>query len=108
MTFPYSNASYCQLMLGKNAECILTAMQAVFDYIGGVPHIMWLDNDVALCKVSRDDVVKRSLCEVFMRFKLHYDLNPIFCSLGRGYEKGSVEAGIRYCRKNLACACTCF
>lgn len=62
---------------------------------------MWLDNDVALCKVSRDDVVKRSLCEVFMRFKLHYDLNPIFCSLGRGYEKGSVEAGIRYCRKNL-------
>lgn len=101
MTFPYSNASYCQLMLGKNAECILTAMQAVFDYIGGVPHIMWLDNDVALCKVSRDDVVKRSLCEVFMRFKLHYDLNPIFCSLGRGYEKGSVEAGIRYCRKNL-------
>lgn len=29
LTFPYSNASYCQLMPGKNVECILVAMRVV-------------------------------------------------------------------------------
>lgn len=38
---------------------------------------------------------------MFTRFKLHYDFKEIFCSPRKGNEKGSVEAGVRYMRKNL-------
>ncbi len=30
MTFPYSNASYCQLMKAKNSECVFLALRNIF------------------------------------------------------------------------------
>ena len=44
MTFPYSDAGYAQLFKGQNLECLMQGMENIFEYIGGVPSVIWFDN----------------------------------------------------------------
>ena len=39
--------------------------------------------------------------DTFNRFKLHYGFNAVFLNVNRGYEKGKVEQGVRYMRRDL-------
>ncbi len=100
-TFPYSNASYCSLLPAKNTECILYSLKQIFEYICGVPHTIWFDNDTALVSIKNEDTIIRYFQDTFIRFKLHYNFKDVFCSPRKGNEKGCVEAGIRYMRRNL-------
>lgn len=52
MTFTYFNASYIQLLKNKNAESIVLAIRHIFEYLNGVPHTIWFDNDSALVKIE--------------------------------------------------------
>ncbi len=45
--------------------------------------------------------IRRIIGDIFNRFKLHYDFNALFLNVNRGYEKGTVEQGVRYMRRNL-------
>lgn len=103
MTFTHSNASYIQLLKNKNAESIVLAIRHIFEYLNGVPHTIWFDNDSALVKIENLEHgrIRRIIGDTFNRFKLHYDFNVVFLNVNRGYEKGTVEQGIRYMRRNL-------
>ncbi len=103
LTFGNSNASYMQLMRKKNAESAALAMIHIFEYIGGVPHTIWFDNDTCFVKVENLDngAIRRIPSDTFNRFKLHYDFRDVFMNSERGNEKGSVEQGVRYMRRNL-------
>ena len=101
MTFPYSNASYCQLMKAKNSECVFLALRNIFEYIGGVPHTIWFDNDAALVRVVKKATLSRHYSDLFTRFNLHYNFKEVFCAPNKCNEKGSVETAIRYIRCNL-------
>ena len=52
MTFTHSNASYIQLLKNKNAESIVLAIRHIFEYLNGVTHNIWFDNDSALVKIE--------------------------------------------------------
>lgn len=52
MAFTHSNASYIQLLKNKNAESIVLAIRHVFEYLNGVSHTIWFDNDSALVKIE--------------------------------------------------------
>lgn len=103
LTFSHSNASYVQLVRNKNAESIVEAMKHIFEYLNGVPHTIWFDNDTALVKITNLDngSIARTLSDTFQRFKMHYEFKEVFMNPERGYEKGTVEQAVRFMRRNL-------
>lgn len=103
LTFAHSNASYVQLVRHKNAESIVEAIKHIFEYLNGVPHTIWFDNDSALVKIINleNGSISRTLSDTFQRFKLHYEFKEVFMNPERGYEKGTVEQAVRFMRRNL-------
>lgn len=81
----------------------MLAIRHIFEYLNGVPHTIWFDNDSALVKIENLEHgrIRRIIGDTFNRFKLHYDFNAVFLNVNRGYEKGTVEQGVRYMRRNL-------
>jgi len=103
LTFAHSNASYVQLVRHKNAESIVEAIKHIFEYLNGVPHTIWFDNDSALVKIINleNGTISRTLSDTFQRFKLHYEFKEVFMNPERGYEKGTVKQAVRFMRRNL-------
>ena len=73
----------------------------IFEFIGGVPHTDWFDNDSAIVKVERNPEIKKSIHDLFTRFQMHYDFKEVFCSPHAPNEKGVVESAVRYLRNKL-------
>ena len=100
LSFPYSNKGYTQIFKGENAQCLFEGLISVFEHIGGVPSCIWFDNaSTMVAKVLKGD--KRKLTEQFLRFKAHYGFQSVFCNIGAGHEKGSIEAKVGYHRRNM-------
>ena len=78
-------------------------MKHIFEYLNGVPHTIWFDNDTALVKITNLDngSIARTLSDTFQRFKMHYEFKEVFMNPERGYEKGTVEQAVRFMRRNL-------
>lgn len=92
-----------QLIKQRNAESIVEAMKHIFEFLNGVPHTIWFDNDSALVKIINLEnvTISRILTDTFQRFRMHYDFKEVFMNVSRGFEKGSVEQAVRYMRRNL-------
>ena len=100
LSFPFSNAGYMQLNYGENMECLLEALIAIFEYIGGVPTEVWFDNTSTIVT----NIIKgggRDITERFIRFKEHYGFKAVFMNPESGWEKGNVECKVGYSRRNL-------
>lgn len=100
VSFPHSNAAYCQIFKGQNQECLLQGMINVFNYIGGIPNRMVFDN-LSAAVVSIHKAGERTLTDGFMRFINHYHINAVFCNPYSGWEKGNVENKVGYERRNM-------
>lgn len=100
ISFPASNAGYTQLCKSSNAECLLEAMQRIFEYMGKVPRRILFDNmSSAVAKILPNH--ERKLADTFSRFALHHKFKPVFCNPNKGNEKGSVENKVGYKRRNF-------
>ena len=100
VSFPYSNAAYCQSFKGQNQECLLQGMKNIFEYIELVPHRMVFDNlSAAVISIEKDK--SRKLTDGFTRFVNHYRFEAAFCNPRAGWEKGNVEAKVGYERRNF-------
>ena len=96
MSFPYSNIAFCQLLKGKNAQCLIQAMKNIFEFIGGVPHEITFDNEGGLVKCLGEKITKRIENELFLRFKNHYDFRLEYCRSKSPNQKGHVEGKVGY------------
>lgn len=99
LSFPYSNGAYMQLNYGENMECLLEGLQAMFEYVGGVPTEIWFDNTSTIVT----QIIKgggREVTERFSRFCEHYRFKPVFMNPESGWEKGNVENKVGYLRRN--------
>lgn len=101
VSFPYSNASFCQLTKAKNAECMLQSLKNIFHYIGGSPHTDWFDNDSAIVKLERNKEITKSIHELFSRFQMHYDFHEVFLSPQSPNEKGNAPSAVKFLRNKL-------
>lgn len=101
LSFPWSNAGFLQLNYGENAECLLEGLDAIFRYIGGVPHEIWFDNASAIVTNVIREGNSRNITEKFSRFAEHYGFKAVFMNPAEGHEKGSVEKKVGYTRSNL-------
>ena len=100
LTLPHSNARFAVLSPRECCETFHEGHARAFAFLGGVPARVRYDN-------SRLAVVKllgrheRQLGHEFLRLSAHFGFAHEFCGARRPQEKGHVENGVGYVRRNF-------
>ena len=96
-TLPFSNAYFAKAYPLERLESLLDGIESAFRYYGGAVERVVLDNTSLAVKdvlAGRD----RVLTEAFEAFRGEYPFRAEFCAPAKGWEKGSVETGVKYVR----------
>jgi transposase len=99
MVLAYSRKMYLEFTLAETLEHFLACHLHAFEYFGGVVRDVWVDN----CKVA---VLSRATSSVvfnphYLDFANHYGFQIRACGVGQPQEKGRVENGVAYVKKNF-------
>jgi transposase len=101
MVLCYSRLLYVQFTLNQRMEQFLACHQNAFAYFGNrVPEKIMLDN-------LKSAVLRRLTGQAptfnphYMDFARHAGFTVIACNKGKGNEKGRVESGVGYVKKNF-------
>lgn len=100
MTLCYSRMIYAEFILRQNMEHFLQCHRNAFEYFGGIPGKVMVDN----CKVAVSDASKYGSPVVnahYADLANHYNFKVVPCGVRKPYEKGIVERGIGYLKKNF-------
>jgi len=100
MVLCYSRLMYVEFTLSQTMEHFLAGHQHAFDFFGGVPSKIMVDN-------LKSAVLKRIIGRApvfnpkYLDFAGHYGFSIAACNVGKGNEKGRVENGVGYVKKNF-------
>lgn len=99
MVLAFSRKLYVEFTLAETLEHFLSCHQHAFEYFGGVVRQVWVDN----CKVA---VLSRAAGLVvfnprYLDFAQHQAFEIRACGVGQPQEKGRVENGVGYVKKNF-------
>jgi len=100
MVLCYSRMMYVEFTVSQTLEHFLACHQNAFEYFGAVPHKVMVDN-------LKSAVLRRALGEApvlnptYADFAAHYGFRIVPCNVGKGNEKGRVENGVGYVKKNF-------
>jgi transposase len=99
MVLAFSRKRYVEFTLAEKLEHFLACHQRAFEYFGGVVQQVWVDN----CKVA---VLSRSPGVIqfhprYLDLAHHYGFQIRACGVGQPQEKGRVENGVGYVKKNF-------
>jgi transposase len=100
MVLCYSRMMYLEFTVSQTMEHFLACHQHAFDAFGGVPAKVMTDN-------LKSAVIKRIIGAApvfnpkYLDFANHYGFAIIPCNVGKGNEKGRVENGVGYVKKNF-------
>ena len=100
MRLCYSRKVFAMAFPTQRQESFFTAHVNAFHYLGGVPHRLIYDN----LKTAVKHVLEgrnRQQQEAFIGLRSHYLFESRFCTPGKGHEKGGVENGVGYVRRNF-------
>ncbi|MDH4468584.1 MAG: hypothetical protein QE271_11035 [Bacteriovoracaceae bacterium] len=87
---------YCQVYLTKAQEAWGEFHENCFRFFGGVFTFCIYDNDTAICIPG-----KGASNQFLSDMENYYNFEAIFCNKASGWEKGSVENAVGYCRRNF-------
>ena len=100
MTLCHSRMLYAEFILRQNMEHWLQCHRNAFEYFGGVPGKVIVDN----CKVAVESPSMHGV-PVFNRryadLASHYGFSIVACGIRKAHEKGRVERGIGYLRQSF-------
>lgn len=100
MTLPFSDARFVASFPRASLEFFLEGHRLAFAFFGGVPARIVYDNlKSAVTKVGRGR--RRDLNATFEQFAEQCLFTAAFCNVARGNEKGHVENGVGWVRRNL-------
>ena len=100
MVLCYSRMLYVEFALKQAMEHFLTCQRHAFEFFGGVPEKMMVDNcKTAVTKHPRGGAVE--LNGTYVEFARHYGFRIVPCNVRAPHEKGRVENAVGYVRKNL-------
>ena len=100
MVLCYSRLCYIEFTLGEATEHFLAAHQNAFEFFGGVPAKVLIDN--LKTAVLHHPLGERPLFHPrYLDFAAHYGFEPRACNVGKAHEKGRVENGVGYVKKNF-------
>jgi len=100
MVLCYSRLMYLEFTVSQTMEHFLGCHQNAFDYFGGVPRKLMVDN-------LKSAVLRRLIGQApvfnarYLDFSRHYGFDIAACNVGKGNEKGRVENGVGYVKKNF-------
>ncbi len=100
MVLCWSRLMYVEFTVSQTMEHFLACHQNAFEFFGGVPKKIMVDN-------LKSAVLKRVLGEApvlnpkYLDFSKHYGFKIAPCNVGKGNEKGRVENGVGYVKKNF-------
>jgi transposase len=100
MVLCYSRMLYVEFTVSQTMEHFLACHQHAFEFFGGVPKKVMVDN-------LKSAVLQRVLGEApvfhpkYLDFATHHGFTIAPCNVGKGNEKGRVENGVGYVKKNF-------
>ena len=97
---------YCQLFPVKSREAWGEFHERAFRFFGGIFLTIVYDNDSVLIKGVNGE--NHTQTEFSLHLEEHYGFESHFCNLASGNEKGAVENGVGYCRRNYLPGCSSF
>jgi transposase len=96
----YSRMMYVEFTVSQTMEHFLSCHQNAFLRLGAVPERIMVDNlksAVLNRTVGKDPVLNPK----YLDFANHYGFTIVPCGVGKGNEKGRVENGVGYVKKNF-------
>lgn len=100
MRLCYSRKVFAMVFPTQRQECFFAGHVAAFQHFGGVPKRLSYDNlKTAVLRIleGRNRVEQTA----FVTFRSHYLFESRYCTPGQGHEKGGVEHGVGYVRRNF-------
>jgi transposase len=100
MVLCYSRMMYVEFTVSQTMEHFLSCHQNAFFRLGAVPERIMVDNlksAVLNRTVGKDPVLNPK----YLDFANHYGFTIVPCGVGKGNEKGRVENGVGYIKKNF-------
>jgi transposase len=100
MVLCYSRMLYVEFTVSQTMEHFLACHQHAFEFFGGVPQKVMVDN-------LKSAVLQRALGQApvfnpkYLDFAHHTGFTIAPCNVGKGNEKGRVENGVGYVKKNF-------
>jgi transposase len=97
----YSRKKFVMAVMSANMESFMEAHVRAFEFLGGVPERLTYDN-LGLAVVQVGKGKQRTLTKKFKELKGFYAFESNFCTVGLegAHEKGGVEGGIGFSRRN--------
>jgi len=100
MVLCYSRLIYVEFSLAEATEHFLQAHQNAFEFFGGVPEKVLIDNPkTAVLQHPRGE--KPLFHPRYLDFAAHYGFEPRACNVRKPHEKGRVESGVGYVEKSF-------
>ena len=100
MVLCYSRLLYVEFTLGQAMEHFLTCQRRAFEFLGGVPARVMVDN----CRTAVQSHRPGEAAELnprYAEFAQHYGFRITPCNVRAAHEKGRVENAIGYVRTSL-------
>src|SRR6266478_4686333 len=100
MVLCYSRMMYVECTVSQTMEHFLACHQHAFEFFGGIPQKVMVDN-------LKSAVLQRALGQApvfnpkYLDFATHHGFTIAPCNVGKGNEKGRVENGVGYVKKNF-------
>ncbi len=100
MVLCYSRMMYVEFSVSQTMEHFLGCHQNAFDWFGAVPEKIMVDNlkSAVLRRIVGKDPIFNPK---YLDFANHYGFTIVPCAVGKGNEKGRVESGVGYVKKNF-------
>jgi len=100
MRLCYSRKLFVMAFPSQKQECFWAGHVAAFHFFGGIPRRLSYDNlKTAVKKIFLGS--ERQEQDSFILFRSHYLFESHYCTPGAGHEKGRVEDGVGYARRNF-------
>ena len=99
MRLSYSRMDYYQKVYDQKVETFIQCHENAFKYFGGVPEYVMVDNlKAAILEANFYEVAYQ---ELYKKFAEHYSFKILPCRVRQPQEKGKVESGIKYIKRNF-------
>jgi len=102
MVLCYSRTLYIEFTLSESMEHFLTCHRHALEFFGGVPRKVMVDN-LKVAVLSHPAGQKAQFNPRYLDFAAHYGFEPVACNVRKANEKGRVENGVGYVKKNFLC-----
>lgn len=96
----YSRAAFAMAFPFEKQEAFFEGHVQAFHFLGGAPRRLTYDNlKTAVFRILEGH--NRQEQEAFVTFRSYYLFKSFYCTQGQGHEKGGVESGVGFSRRNF-------